>query len=99
MTAATRSAVRERHRRKTRWTVNVDVIERTRILRGWTVVELSRVAHVDRGTFSDLIQGQRQSTLGTVQAIASALGLALSDVIVFVDASDPRGPQRPDTSQ
>lgn len=86
MTAmASRPRLRERRRPPTRWTVDADPIERARILRGWTVVELSRVAHVDRGTYADLITGQRRPTLGTVQAIAAALGLTLSDVIVFAD--------------
>ena len=70
-------------RRATRWTVNVDAIERARILHGWTLVELSRVAHVDRGTLADLLNGRRQPTLGTVQAIATALGLAMAEVILF----------------
>ena len=82
----TADMVRARQRRVMRWTVNVDAIEQARILRGWTVVELSRVARVDRGTFSDLVHGARQPTLGTVQAIATALGLALSDVIVFAES-------------
>jgi transcriptional regulator with XRE-family HTH domain len=76
-------AVGERRRRVTRWTVNVDAIERARILRGWTFVELARVANVDRGTLSDLVHDQRHPTLGTVQAIAGALGLTMADAIVF----------------
>jgi transcriptional regulator with XRE-family HTH domain len=63
--------------------VNVDAIERARILRGWTLVDLARVAHVDRGTLSDLIHDVHQPTLGTVQAVVAALGLTLADVIVF----------------
>ncbi len=81
---ANRPAVREHRRRVTRWTVNADAIERARILRGWTQVELSRVARVHRGTLADLVHGQRQPTLSTVQPIASALGLDMADVIVFL---------------
>lgn len=83
--SSVRSVVREREHGATRWTVNVDTIERARILRGWTRVELARIAHVDRGTLSDLVKGQRQPTLGTVQTVVAALGLAMADVIVFRD--------------
>jgi transcriptional regulator with XRE-family HTH domain len=80
-----RPAVRERRRRVTRWTVNVVAIERARILRGWTFVDLSRAAHVDRGTLSDLVNGKCQPTLGTVQTVASALALTMAEVILFED--------------
>lgn len=82
-----RPAVGERRRRSTRWAVNVDAIERARILRGWTLVDLSRVAHVDRGTLSDLIHEDHQPTLGTVQAVATALGLTMADVVKFREAT------------
>ncbi len=85
MTPTARPAVRETRRRETRWTVNVDAIERARILRGWTQVDLSRAARVDRGTLSDLVNEKCQPTLGTVQAIVTALGLSMADAIVFVD--------------
>ena len=68
-----------------RWTVNVNAIERARIMRGWTLVDLSRAAHVDRGTLSDLVHEVHQPTLGTVQAIAEALGLTMVEAIVFLD--------------
>jgi hypothetical protein len=77
------TCIREHRHRVPRWTVNVDAIERARILRGWTVVDLSRIAHVDRGTFRLMVHGARRPTLGTIQAIVTALGLPLSDVIVF----------------
>ncbi len=57
------------------WTVNVELIERARILRGWTLVEPSRAARVDPCTLGDLMVGRRHPTLGTVQAIAAALWL------------------------
>jgi transcriptional regulator with XRE-family HTH domain len=78
-----RPAVRERRRRVTRWTVNVDAIERARILRGWTLVDLSRAAHVDRGTLSDLLHEGHQPTLGTVQAVANSLELTMAEAITF----------------
>ncbi len=80
-----RPAVRERPRRRTRWTVNVDAIERARILRGWTLVHLSRAAHVDRGTLADLIHETHPPTLGTVQAVVNALGLTMAETIMFTD--------------
>lgn len=85
--APVRPAIRERRRRVTRWTVNVDAIERARILRCWTLTDLPRVAHVDRGTLSDLIHGVRQPTLGTVQAIVTALSLTMAEAIVFEGSS------------
>jgi transcriptional regulator with XRE-family HTH domain len=78
-----RPTVRERRRRVPMWRVNVDAIERARILRGWTLVDLSQAAHVDRGTLSDLIHEARQPTLGTVQAVAVALGLTMAETILF----------------
>ena len=83
--AHVRSPVRQRQRKATQWTVNVDVIDRARILRGWTLVDLSRVARVDRGTLTDVIHEAHQPTLGTVQAIVGALGLTMADAIVFVE--------------
>ncbi len=65
--------------------MNVDVIERARILRGWTLVDLARAARVDRGTLSDLINQAHQPTLGTVQAIVIALGLTMADAIRFAE--------------
>jgi transcriptional regulator with XRE-family HTH domain len=84
--ASTRPVARERRGRVTVWTVNVDAIERARILRGWTLVDLSRAAHVDRGTLSDVIHEARQPTLGTVRAIATALGLTMADTIAFPES-------------
>ena len=63
------------------------MIERARILRGWTKADLARAAHVDPGTVSDLGNGHRRPTFGTVQALCVALGLTLPDVIVFEDAA------------
>jgi len=69
------------------WWLNVRTIERARILRGWTKADLARAAHLDPGTLSDMTLGRRQPTLETVQAVCVALGLVLSDVIVFGDAA------------
>lgn len=82
----TEATVRPRRDMVTQWTVNVDAIDRARILHGWTQIELSRVAHVDRGTLADLVHRRRRPTLGTVQAIATALGLTLAEVIVFLES-------------
>lgn len=90
----TEATVRPRRRRVTRWTVNVDAIERARILHGWTQVELSRVAHVDRGTLADIFHQRRQPTLGTVQAIAAALGLTMAEVIEFEEWDLPHSLER-----
>ena len=63
--------------------MNVGVVERARILRGWTQRELARIARVDPGTMSDLLKQRRRPTFGTVQAICASLNLALAEVIAF----------------
>lgn len=73
---------------ETAWSVNAHVVERQRILRGWTPAQLGRVAHVDPRTVRSLVAGRRRPSLGTVQALCTTLGLQLSDVIVFQDALD-----------
>ena len=65
------------------WSVNVEPIDRERLLRGWTQRELARRACIDQGTLSDLLARRRRPTLGTVQAICTALTLALAQVIAF----------------
>ena len=69
------------------WWLDIRVIERARVLRGWTKADLARIAHVDPGTLSDMTLQRRRPTFVTVQAICHALGLVLSDVIVFDDAA------------
>jgi DNA-binding XRE family transcriptional regulator len=68
-----------------RWRVDVHVIERARILRGWTQADLSQEAHVDPKTIRNMISGNHRPTFGTLQALRSVLGLALADLIVFSD--------------
>jgi transcriptional regulator with XRE-family HTH domain len=63
------------------WSVRVEVIERARILQGWTRRDLARESHVDEGTLSDLLGWRRRPTFGTLRAISQALGLELSHVI------------------
>jgi DNA-binding XRE family transcriptional regulator len=69
-----------------RWSVNVDRIERTRVLKAWTRAHLAGAAQVDPKTLGDLCNGRRRPTLRTVQAVCAALGLTVADVIVFEDA-------------
>lgn len=74
----------DRHgRRPQTWSLNVEILDRARILRGWTQRELARRAHVDQGTLSDLLSRRRHPTFGTVQAICTSLSLTLADVITF----------------
>ncbi len=63
--------------------MNIAVVERARMLRGWTQRELARNAHVDPGTLSDLLAERRHPTFGTMHAICTSLDLALAEVIVF----------------
>lgn len=68
------------------WAVEVVVIDRARVLRGWTRRELAQHAHVDEGTLCDLFASRRHPTFGTLRALCQALELSLGDVIEF--ASD-----------
>jgi transcriptional regulator with XRE-family HTH domain len=82
---------RSRHGRAARppaWTMNVAIVDRERLLRGWTQRQLAQRAGVDPGTLSDLLGQRRRPTLGTVHAICTSLELKLSDVIVFESGGD-----------
>jgi hypothetical protein len=70
--------------------VNAAVLERQRILRGWSRRRLARQAHVHPDTLTDLFAGRRQPTFGTVTAICASMDLALADVIVL-DGLDGQG--------
>ncbi len=65
------------------WSVDATVIERQRILRGWSRLELAHAAHVDPKTLRDLLGNRRRPNLGTVQATCTALGMTLAEVIRF----------------
>ena len=81
----------------TSWAVNVDRIERARVLNAWTRKHLANVAHVTPKTLTDMCSRRRRPTFGTVQAVCAALNLAIGDVIVFEDAdgSDDSEPSVP----
>lgn len=83
-------------RRRQRWSINVQVIERERVLRGWTQRQLARSAGVDEGTVTDLLAGRRRPTFVTMQAVRAALGLTLAHVIVLEGES--RNPVAVETS-
>src|SRR2546429_7482567 len=68
-----------------RWTVNVDRIERARLLNAWTRKHLATVAQVDQKTLTDMCSGRRRPTLGTVQAVCAALNLTVAEAILFPD--------------
>ena len=72
------------------WRIRPDVVERERILRGWTRAQLTEAAAIDAKTLRDLLSGRRRPTLGTVGTLSRALGLPLSEVIAIVE--QPRGP-------
>jgi DNA-binding XRE family transcriptional regulator len=65
------------------WSLNVEVIDRERLVRGWTQRELARHARVDKGTLGDMLARRRRPTLGTVRAICAALDLSLDRVLAF----------------
>jgi transcriptional regulator with XRE-family HTH domain len=76
------------------WKLDVEALERARILHGWTRRELAQRAKVDEGTLGDLLARRRRPTFGTIRAIIRSLGLALGDVIQF-QAGTERVPARP----
>jgi len=48
-----------------------------------TYQQLAIAAHVDRATLSDMLNGRRSSTLGSVHAVIRALGLDPAAVLTF----------------
>ena len=68
-------------RRTVRWSVNVDRIERARVLNAWTRGRLASAAHIDPKTLTDMCSGRRLPTLATIQAVCSALSLEVADVV------------------
>lgn len=80
------------------------VVERQRILRGWTRAQLSEAASIDPKTLRDLLAGRRCPTLGTVSTLSRALGVPLGDFIAIVEEMPPTVPSRdrrflPDAAQ
>jgi transcriptional regulator with XRE-family HTH domain len=69
------------------WAVDLAVVDRARILRGWTRRDLARHAHVDEGTLCDLFASRRRPTFGTLTALCQSLDLQLDSVIAFADQS------------
>jgi hypothetical protein len=67
----------------THWSVDVAAIERERMLRGWSRLQLAATARVSPKTLRDLLGQRRRPTLGTVQAVGVAVGLTLADLIKF----------------
>lgn len=72
------------------WYVDLEAIDRARVLQGWTRGELARRARVDPGTVSGVFRGRRTPALGTVEALATAIGLTLHDVIRFTNTASER---------
>jgi ribosome-binding protein aMBF1 (putative translation factor) len=78
------------------WQVRSEVVERERILRGWTRAQLAHASEIDPKTLRDLLTGRRRPTLGTVSTLSRALGVPLGDVIAIVERPHLRSglPQR-----
>jgi transcriptional regulator with XRE-family HTH domain len=76
------------------WEVRSEVVERERILRGWTRAQLTQAAAVDPKTLRDLLTGRRRPTLGTVNTLSRALGMPLSDVITVIERPPRLGRSR-----
>ena len=86
--AASGSPVSDR-RTRARWRARVHVIDRHRILAGFSQRKLARAARVDPATLSDLLCGKRRPNLGTLAALATALGITLGELIEFEDEDKP----------
>ena len=70
------------------WDLDVQRLERERVLRGLTQRELAKRAAVDEGTLCDLLARRRRPTFGTLGAVCQALGMTLADVILFEAAPE-----------
>lgn len=82
--AARRGQIRrEQPMQTTRWTLDGRQVERARIIANLTYQQLAAAAHVDRATLSDMLNGRRSPTLGSVHAVIRALGLDPASVLVF----------------
>lgn len=66
-----------------RWTLDCRQVERARIVANLTYQQLASAAHVDRATLSDMLNGRRNSTLGSVHAVIRALELDPATVLTF----------------
>ena len=67
------------------WQVRGDIVERERILRGWTRTQLTEAADIDPKTLRDLLSARRHPTLGTVGTLCRALDVPLADVIAIME--------------
>ncbi len=67
------------------WQVRADIVERERILRGWTRAQLTEAAAIDPKTLRDLLSGRRHPTLGTVGTLCRALGVPIADLIAIIE--------------
>ena len=67
------------------WVVRSEVVERERILRGWTRTHLTQTAGIDPKTLRDLLTGRRRPTLGTMSTLSRALDMPFGDVIAVVE--------------
>lgn len=73
----------ERNVRAPRWALDCHQIERARVIANLTYEQLADVAHVDRATLSDMLNGRRRPTLGSVHAVIRALELDPAAVLLF----------------
>jgi hypothetical protein len=67
----------------TRWTLDCRQVERARVVANMTYQQLAAAARVDRATLSDMLNGRRRSTLGSVHAVIRALNLDPAVVLLF----------------
>ncbi|MGH2866044.1 MAG: helix-turn-helix domain-containing protein [Solirubrobacteraceae bacterium] len=73
------------------WRVRAEIVERERILRGWTRAQLTEAADIDPKTLRDLLNGRRHPTLGTVGTLCRALDVPLADVVAIIEQPRPAG--------
>jgi len=56
-------------------------LRQLRLRRGWTQVEMAERLGIDRSYISDMERGKKNVCLPTLEVIAQALGLSISQVL------------------
>jgi len=70
------------------WSLDLDALDRARILANLSYEQLGRRANVHRLSLAVIFQGRRQPTVGTAHALARALNLDPAAVITFDRADE-----------
>ena len=77
-----------RRRQPVMWSLDLDAIDRARVLAGLSYVQLGRRAHVHRTSLAAILRGSRRPTMSTAHAILRALELDPQAVIQFGESTE-----------